>query len=100
MRIRITALPGQIFLSTALLLWPFGIAAPQSPNIAKVWSLEAACWQYVQNGDVDRYLTLWHENFVGWPCALGQAHPARKSTIGDWVRRIRVENYRWHVRPS
>lgn len=54
-----------------------------------MWSMEEKYWQYVQAGDVDQYLTLWHDKFVGWPCSA--AHPSRKSNIGDWVKAIRNE---------
>jgi hypothetical protein len=47
----------------------------------------------VEAGDVERYLTLWHDRFVGWPC--GSDHPSGKSTIGDWVKRIRDEKMRY-----
>jgi ketosteroid isomerase-like protein len=55
----------------------------------EVWSMEEKYWQYVQAGDVEKYLTLWHDDFVGWPCSA--LHPSRKANIGDWVRAIRDE---------
>ena len=32
-----------------------------------VWSLEEAYWQYVKSNDVKDYVTLWDDNFIGWP---------------------------------
>lgn len=64
-----------------------------SPAAAQVWALEDAYWRYVQAGDVDRYLTLWHDKFIGWPC--GSDHPSGKSNIGNWVKRIRDEKVRY-----
>lgn len=58
-----------------------------SKSILQVWEREAAYWRYVKTGDVDRYVALWHDRFIGWPC--GQDHPKRKASIGDWVREIR-----------
>ena len=52
-----------------------------------VWQLEEAYWRYVKAGDVDNYVKLWHENFVGWPCH--SKIPSDKSGIGSWVRDIR-----------
>lgn len=49
--------------------------------------MEEKYWQYVRDGDVEKYLSLWHDDFVGWP---GDAvHPSRKANIGYWVRAIR-----------
>jgi hypothetical protein len=58
-----------------------------SPSISTVWQLEDDYWRFVRAGDVDRYVLLWHDQFIGWPC--GRAHPARKDAIGDWVREVR-----------
>jgi ketosteroid isomerase-like protein len=52
-----------------------------------VWKMEEAYWRYVKAGEVDAYTSLWHEDFVGWPCSTLQ--PSRKANIGDWVREIR-----------
>lgn len=67
--------------------------ATHGPAAAEVWALEDAYWRYVQAGDVDWYLSLWHDKFIGWPC--GSEHPGDKSNIGDWVKRIRDEKVRY-----
>jgi len=67
-----------------------GQAAPSqtdSNSILQVWQREAEYWRYVKTGDVDAYVSLWHDKFIGWPC--GQDHPRRKASIGDWVREVR-----------
>ncbi len=67
-----------------------GGAAPSqtdSKNVAQVWQREAEYWRCVKAGDVDGYVSLWHDKFIGWPC--GQEHPKRKASIGDWVREVR-----------
>jgi hypothetical protein len=51
--------------------------------------MEEAYWRYVKSGDVESYLSLWHEDFVGWPCLT--THPMSKENIGDWVRQVRDE---------
>ncbi len=62
-------------------------ASAQSQSVSEVWAREDDYWRFVKAGDVDSYLTLWHERFIGWPC--DRDHPMRKSSIGDWVREIR-----------
>lgn len=62
-------------------------AASSTTNTEAVWHLEDAYWRYVKAGDVEPYVRLWHDQFIGWPC--GQAAPKRKASIGDWVREIR-----------
>jgi ketosteroid isomerase-like protein len=64
-----------------------------SADVSEVWALEDAYWRYVKAGDVTRYLTLWHDDFVGWPC--GSEHPGTKATIGDWVKNIKDEGVRY-----
>ena len=60
---------------------------PESGSVSQVWHREADYWNYVKAGDVDNYVSLWHDRFIGWPC--GQDHPMRKASIGDWVREVR-----------
>jgi hypothetical protein len=33
-----------------------------------VWQLEEDYWRFVSAGNVDSYVKLWHDDFVGWPC--------------------------------
>jgi hypothetical protein len=61
---------------------------PADSNVvSQVWQQELEYWRCVKAGDVDSYVSLWHDNFIGWPC--GQEHPKRKASIGDWVREVR-----------
>ena len=64
----------------------------ESASIAQVWQREADYWRYVAAGDVDSYVALWDDRFIGWPC--DQPHPLRKSGIGDWVRKVRDQHIR------
>ena len=50
---------------------------------AQIWNLEKAYWQYVKANDLEKYRTLWHDDFVGWP--LFSAAPVRKDHITDWI---------------
>ena len=58
-------------------------AEGQSVNEKAVWKLEHSYWEYVKAGDLERYRSLWHPNFVGWPSS--SAKPARKNHITDWI---------------
>lgn len=58
-------------------------AAQPSADEKKVWSLEDAYWRYVQRNDLERYRTLWHRDFLGWP--LTNPEPVRKEHITDWI---------------
>lgn len=58
-------------------------AGQRSADEKEVWSLEQGYWQYVQANDLERYRTLWHADFLGWP--LSSPEPARKDQITDWI---------------
>ena len=70
---------------------PASAQAPPTNSVAEeeVWALEDAYWRYAGAGDVESYLTLWHDDFVGWFCRA--LDPSRKANIGVWVSRIRDE---------
>jgi len=63
--------------------------ANDAPNVAQVWSLEDSYWRFVKAGDVENYRTLWHENFIGWPCH--EDRPVGKAAIGNWVQEIHAK---------
>jgi ketosteroid isomerase-like protein len=58
-------------------------ATDRSADEEKVWSLEQAYWQYVQDNDLKHYRGLWHEQFLGWPSVSPE--PVRKDHITDWI---------------
>ena len=58
-----------------------------------VWRMEEIYWHDVKTGDVEHYLTLWHDEFVGWPCFASE--PSDKSTIGGWVKDIRDQHLKF-----
>jgi hypothetical protein len=62
-------------------------ASDESQSVSEVWAREEEYWRSVEAGDVESYVALWHERFIGWPC--GEDHPMRKSSIGGWVQEIR-----------
>ncbi len=58
-------------------------AAAQSKDADRVWAREKLYWQYVQAYDVERYRSLWHADFLGWP--YFSPEPTRKDHIADWL---------------
>ena len=58
---------------------------------SSVWEMEEAYWRYVSSGNVEEYVALWHDDFVGWPCSSWT--PTGKTDIGAWVERIRDNNW-------
>lgn len=68
---------------------PASAQDPPTDSVAEeeIWALEDAYWRYAGAGDVENYLTLWHDNFVGWFCEA--SGPSRKATIANWVIAIR-----------
>ena len=64
-----------------------GASTREPESVSQVWRREADYWRFVVAGDVENYVSLWHDRFIGWPC--GQDHPKRKASIGDWVREVR-----------
>jgi Domain of unknown function (DUF4440) len=59
----------------------------ESGAVAQVWKREAEYSRFAKAGDFDGYLSLWHDEFIGWPC--GDSRPKRKSAIGGWVREVK-----------
>jgi ketosteroid isomerase-like protein len=51
-----------------------------------MWNLERAYWEYARNNDVDGYLTLWDERFVGWPSF--SKTPMGKNNISGWLASV------------
>jgi hypothetical protein len=62
-------------------------AAAQSPEKIQqeVWQRELQYWKYVGSNDTTGYLTLWHENFIGYP---GTGSLTRKDKIATWITEV------------
>ncbi|MGJ7498641.1 YybH family protein [Variovorax sp. RT4R15] len=52
----------------------------------EVWELELASWNHLRAGDLDAYMSLFHEDAVGWP--NNQARPLDKSGLRELNARI------------
>src|SRR4051794_40959182 len=81
------ALSGSLLLCAHLVNAQRSSPSAPSDSIAQVWGREADYWRFVKAGDVNSYVSLWHDKFIGWPC--GQEHPKRKESIGEWVQEVR-----------
>jgi len=71
------------WVQVLVLLTPVLSAASPSADSEQVWSLEKDYWKYVQSNDLQRYLALWHADFLGWPSISPE--PLRKDHITDWI---------------
>ena len=59
----------------------------------QIWQLEATYWKYWIKGDLESYLSLLHEGFIGWPSSLEK--PRDKSAVLEFV-----QDYLAQKRPS
>jgi hypothetical protein len=55
------------------------MAQDSARDETQVWNLEKAYWEYVKANDLEKYLALWHEDFVGWP--LSDSAPCGKIAL-------------------
>jgi hypothetical protein len=71
-------------------------AQPLPPKQMKVWNEELNYFRYLQAKDLKNFMSLWDDNFVGWPDY--SEHPLRKADIESGV----AEEFRGaqaHARP-
>jgi hypothetical protein len=72
------------------------VRAPRSVSASAeettVWELERAYWRYAEANDLTSYLSLWHENFLGWP------RLAWRKTMTDeqWVALNAADDETWY----
>ncbi len=57
------------------------IAQDLSPRQSEVWQMEETYWKDLQTVNYTHYMTLWHEDFLGWP--YFSPHPVNKDGIAD-----------------
>ena len=73
-------------ISILLTLTVAAFAQDSARDEAQVWNLEKAYWEYVKANDLEKYRTLWHESFLGWPYV--SSAPTGKDHITDCITAI------------
>jgi ketosteroid isomerase-like protein len=68
-------------LSFFLFFSSFSSAQELSPRQKEVWQMEQLYWKDVKDANATHYMTLWHEEFLGWPSF--SPHPVGKDGIAD-----------------
>jgi len=58
-------------------------------NELAVWELEEAYYRYAKNNDPEAYMSLFHENVIGWP-ALDVA-PKGKTEVSQWIDAVHAD---------
>ena len=62
------------------------LAAQNTTSVQKikdeVWQKEENYWKYVKTNDLKSYLTLWDDNFIGYP---SNNNISGKDHITDWI---------------
>jgi len=94
----------QLAAVTSIFISVFALAdeIQMSPEQLEVWSGEEAYWQFVNSGDGESYLTLWHEDFVGWPCdsATTKDYDDLKRSVTNWPQNIDVQAQTTTITPE
>jgi ketosteroid isomerase-like protein len=71
----------------AVLLGPTVVTGQDDP----VWQMEKSYWRHVKAGDIERYTSLWHEDFVAWPSFADK--PVRGGAAANWLREIKDKGF-------
>lgn len=75
---------GALFFLTISLISPVKRTAAQpSTDQQRLWTLEHDYFRYVESNNLNDYLSLWHDSFLGWPSV--SPAPVRKGHITDWI---------------
>jgi ketosteroid isomerase-like protein len=51
----------------------------------EVWQMEEAYWKDVKDANLDHYVTLWHDQFLGWP--RDRTLPVGKDGLAEGARK-------------
>jgi ketosteroid isomerase-like protein len=52
----------------------------------EVWAMEKKYWEFWINGDIEGYMTVVHDDFIGWPAS--SAEPMNKEEGRDFVEKL------------
>ena len=60
-----------------------------APDEAAVWALENVYYQSVLNNDPDTYLSLFHEDSIGWPAM--DPLPKGRDKVSQWIAAVNAD---------
>lgn len=67
-----------------------------------VWEREETYWDLVEAGNLERYLELWDDDFVGWP--FDTETPITRSSLRtyerDWFEKLNAGEFRYTLTPQ
>ena len=73
-----------IWLSLALAFLPVSAAAQRlSAAEREVWDYEEAYCRYLNANDLNGFMSLWHQNFTGWPSS--EVSPVGRSKVREII---------------
>ena len=58
-------------------------AQAMSPAEQEVWQGELKYWEFLKTRNIEGYMSLWHDEFIGWP--RDSSRPAAKADIRNGV---------------
>ena len=91
-----------LMLLVAILSLQTQASEPMSVEQKEVWAGEEAYWKYVSDRDVDGFMTLWDERFVGWPCdALApKNYKGLRSSVAEWFAEVAAVSSETVIEPE
>ena len=68
----------------------------------EVWAGEEAYWTYVANHDVDGFMTLWDERFIGWACDAPEVenYAELRSIVPEWFADVAADGNETTIKPE
>ena len=74
--------------TTIMALVPLAFRRRWSRDEKTVWKEEESYWRYLESGDIDAYLRLFHEGFVSWP--YESPRPSDKPAVRQMIEDLRM----------
>lgn len=68
----------------------------------EVWAGEEAYWKFVENQDVDGFMALWDQEFIGWSCGAPapKNYEELRSGIPGWFADVAAEGEKTTIEPE
>jgi hypothetical protein len=79
------------------------LGAPKQKHIdleKQIWQLEKSYWEYWIKGDIEDYLSLLHEDFIGWPSS--NEKPSDKNAAREFVQNYLAQTkpFAFEIKPA